>query len=66
MATQIAGDLRQQYTLGFVPAERGDPGAFRKIEVTVSAPGHGRLRTRTRSGYFAHASPGGNHDEDRP
>jgi Ca-activated chloride channel family protein len=49
----VAADLREQYTLGFVPAERTDGRAFRKIEVTASAPGLGRLRVRTRSGYIA-------------
>jgi len=49
----VASDLREQYTLGFVPAERTDGRAFRKIEVTASAPGLGPLRVRTRSGYIA-------------
>jgi Ca-activated chloride channel homolog len=52
-AAAVASDLREQYTLGFVPAERTDGRAFRKIEVTASAPGLGRLRVRTRSGYIA-------------
>jgi len=49
----VASDLREQYTLGFAPAERTDGRTFRKIEVTASAPGLGRLRVRTRSGYIA-------------
>jgi Ca-activated chloride channel family protein len=49
----VASDLREQYTLGFAPAERTDGRTFRKIEVTASAPGFGRLRVRTRSGYIA-------------
>ena len=52
-AAAVASDLREQYLLGFVPAERTDGRAFRKIEVTASAPGLGRLRVRTRSGYIA-------------
>jgi VWFA-related protein len=52
-SAMVASDLREQYTLGFVPAERTDGRAFRKIEVTASAPGLGRLRVRTRSGYVA-------------
>jgi VWFA-related protein len=50
-AAQVASDLHEQYTLGFVPAERTDKGAFRKIEVTATMAGHGRLRVRTRTGY---------------
>jgi Ca-activated chloride channel homolog len=53
VSAAVASDLREQYTLGFVPAERTDGRAFRKIEVTASAPGVGRLRVRTRSGYIA-------------
>ena len=49
----VASDLREQYTLGFAPAERTNGRTFRKIEVTASAPGLGRLRVRTRSGYIA-------------
>ena len=50
---QVADDLREQYTLGFEPAERTDARAFRKIEVRVTAAGAGRLHVRTRSGYLA-------------
>jgi len=53
MATDVARDLRDQYTLGFTPVERTDGRAFRKIDVTVSAAGLGRLHVRTRSGYVA-------------
>jgi len=53
VSTQMARDLREQYTLGFTPDPRTDAGAFRKIEVKVSAAGHGRLHVRTRSGYVA-------------
>jgi Ca-activated chloride channel family protein len=66
MAAQIAGDIRQQYTLGFVPGERGDPGAFRKIEVTVTVTGQGHLKVRTRSGYLAAGSPVEKKDEHTP
>jgi len=51
-AAAVASDLHEQYTLGFVPAESTGRRAFRKIEVTASAPGLGRLRVRTRSGYI--------------
>jgi Ca-activated chloride channel homolog len=57
VSTQIARDLREQYTLGFPPEKANDAQAFRKIEVKVSAPGHGKLRARTRAGYSALADP---------
>ncbi len=49
----IAKDLREQYTLGFVPEEKGMGSSFRKIQVHVAAPDLGKLNVRTRSGYFA-------------
>jgi Ca-activated chloride channel family protein len=53
ISTQIARDLREQYTLGFAPEKANNAHAFRKIEVKVSAPGKGKLRARTRTGYSA-------------
>jgi Ca-activated chloride channel family protein len=52
MSTEIARDLREQYTLGFTPGDRPGGRSFRKIEVTVTAPGQGRLHVRTRTGYL--------------
>ena len=54
VSARIARDLREQYTLGYVPQDIQRAVAFRKIEVKVTAPGHGRLHVRTRQGY----SPG--------
>jgi VWFA-related protein len=51
VSTEIARDLREQYTLGYVPQNVKGAVAFRKIAVKVTAPGHGRLRVRTRQGY---------------
>jgi Ca-activated chloride channel family protein len=51
ISTQIARDLREQYTLGFTPEKANNPHAFRKVEVKVTAPGHGKIHVRTRSGY---------------
>jgi Ca-activated chloride channel family protein len=53
ISEQIARDLREQYTLGFVPEIADKAHSFRKIEVKVVAPGRGKIRVRTRSGYFA-------------
>jgi VWFA-related protein len=50
-AERVARDIREQYTIGFVPGTRAIGHAFHKIEVKVSAPGHGRIHVRTRSGY---------------
>jgi VWFA-related protein len=51
VAKEIARDLREQYTLGYAPQNLKSAGAFRKIEVKVTAADHGKLRVRTRQGY---------------
>jgi len=51
VSTEIARDLREQYTLGYAPQGIQRADAFRKIEVKVIATGHGRLHVRSRQGY---------------
>lgn len=51
VSARIARDLREQYTLGYVPQNVEGAVAFRKIEVKVTAPGHDGLHVRTRQGY---------------
>jgi Ca-activated chloride channel family protein len=51
VSAEIARDLREQYSLGYVPPNMQRVDAFRKIEVKVSAQGRGGLRVRTRQGY---------------
>jgi len=48
---QIARDIRNQYTLGYVSAN-AQRDAYRAIRVSAQAPGHGKLLVRTRSGYI--------------
>jgi VWFA-related protein len=48
---EIATDIRHQYTVGYTPPDSARPG-YRKIHVSASAPGHGKLVVRTRAGYF--------------
>lgn len=51
---QIAGDIRHQYTLGYVPEAAGPRNPrYHSVRVVVRAPGYGRLRVRTRAGYLA-------------
>lgn len=49
---QIARDLREQYVLGYAPPATNSSDSFRKVTVQVSSPGAGKLRVRTRPGYF--------------
>jgi Ca-activated chloride channel family protein len=51
VSAEIARDLREQYTLGYVPQNLRSADAFRKIEVKLTVPGRGSLRVRTRQGY---------------
>jgi len=51
---QIAHDIRSQYTIAFVPTNKRQDGAYRKIEVKAHGLSGGkRLSVSTRSGYCA-------------
>jgi Ca-activated chloride channel homolog len=50
---QIAHDIRNQYTLAYVPTNKKHDGTYRVIQVKASGAGRGRLSVRTRTGYFA-------------
>jgi Ca-activated chloride channel family protein len=56
VSREIARDLREQYTLGYIPQNLERREAFRNIEVKVSAPGHGKVHVRARRGYSLTAS----------
>jgi len=49
---RIAKDIRNRYTIGYIPARTGEKTGFRKIRVAVDAPEHQKLTVRTRTGYF--------------
>ena len=55
---RIAHDIRNQYTLAYVPTNRKRDGTYRVIEVKASGLGRGRLLVRTRTGYYAPLEPG--------
>jgi Ca-activated chloride channel family protein len=52
VSKEIARDLREQYTIGYVPRKMGSADSFRKIEVKVVSPDRGKLHVRTRLGYL--------------
>ena len=55
---QIALDLRHQYSIAFRPSNFALDGKWHKLTVKVHAPrGMPRLWVRTKSGYFAVATP---------
>jgi Ca-activated chloride channel family protein len=51
VSMRIGRDLREQYMIGFTPGPSPGRRTFRKIDVTVTAAGQGRLYVRTRAGY---------------
>ena len=50
---RIAHDIRNQYTLAYVPTNRKRDGTYRIIQVKASAQGRERSAIRPRTGYFA-------------
>src|SRR5580658_184847 len=50
---RIAHDIRNQYTVAYAPTNKNRDGSYRVVQVKASAPGHGHLLVRTRTGYFA-------------
>jgi VWFA-related protein len=49
---RIAHDIRNQYTLAYVPMTSKNDIGYRVVDVRACAPAHGRLAVRTRTGYF--------------
>ena len=61
ICTQIAHDIRNQYTLAYYPTNTNKDGGFRGVQVQAFSPrGHGKLSVRTRSGYYAQRAAAGN------
>jgi Ca-activated chloride channel homolog len=54
ICSEIARDIRNQYTLGYNPTNVAQDGSFRSVQVQVVPPRNsGKLTVRTRSGYYA-------------
>jgi len=54
---RIARDIRNQYTIAYIPTNKKQDGTYRAIQVTAKAPGRGPLLVRTRAGYRAPLDP---------
>jgi VWFA-related protein len=58
ICTQIAHDIRNQYTMAYYPTNTAHDGTFRAVAVQVTPPrGAGKLTVRTRTGYYASRAP---------
>ncbi|HEV8385022.1 MAG TPA: VWA domain-containing protein [Candidatus Acidoferrales bacterium] len=61
ICTQIAHDIRNQYTLAYYPTNSRKDGTFRSVNVEVlPVRGHGKMTVRTRTGYYAQNASAGN------
>jgi Ca-activated chloride channel family protein len=50
---QIAGNIRRGYSIGYVPTNTARDGRFRRVKVSVRAPGRKNLTVIARDGYLA-------------
>ncbi len=58
ICTQIAHDIRNQYTMGYYSTNTAHDGTFRAVQVQVSPQRNmGKLTVRTRTGYYAARAP---------
>ncbi|MCZ2149269.1 MAG: VWA domain-containing protein [Bryobacterales bacterium] len=57
IALDVAHEIRNQFMISYTPTNPALDGSFRQIKVTVNAPGHPVVRTRT--GYYATPQPAG-------
>jgi VWFA-related protein len=53
IASQVAGDIRNQYTVGYHSTIPESLNGYRFIHVEAYSPKYGKLSVRTRRGYFA-------------
>ncbi|HXI42711.1 MAG TPA: VWA domain-containing protein [Bryobacteraceae bacterium] len=49
---QIAKDIRNRYTIGYIPDHGSNKAVLRKIHVVATAPDRGKLVVRTRTSYL--------------
>lgn len=56
MASEVARELRNQYSIGYVSSNAARDGSWRRLDVKLELPGDKKYRLRTRTGYYAHKS----------
>lgn len=50
---QVRGEVRAQYTIGYVSTNEKTDGKWRKVEIKITRPDCKHLRVRARKGYYA-------------
>ena len=50
---EVAHDIRNQYIIGYKPANGKQDTGYRTVRVEAKAPGHGKLSVRTKTGYYS-------------
>ena len=50
---EIAENIRRGYSIGYAPTDGNQDGRYRRVKVTVQAPGAKNLEVRARDGYLA-------------
>jgi len=56
IASQVAADIRNQYTIGYHSTRSDSLGGYRVVHVEAYSPKYGKLTVRTRRGYYAKPS----------
>ena len=54
---QIVGEVRAQYTIGYLSTNEKADGGWRKVEIKIIRPDARSLRVRSRKGYYAALKP---------
>jgi Ca-activated chloride channel family protein len=57
IASEVAEDIRTQYTISYHSTKSPALGGYREIHVDAKGKGFGRLSVRTRTGYYPKVSP---------
>jgi Ca-activated chloride channel family protein len=52
ISSTVARDIRNQYTISYVPTTPKSVGGYRTIRVEARTRGYKKLTVRTRSGYY--------------
>jgi len=53
----VLGEVRAQYTIGYVSTNEKLDGKWRKVEIKIIRPDSKGLRVRARKGYYAPSTP---------